>query len=372
MNMRVLVFLALAAATTFAQRHKLEADNATPEGQTLQAIDQQTDDANKAGLIDAYLEKYPSGSGVAWACEQLQEIRLKQGQYDKAIAAGEKLLAADPHDMDAAYQNLKAAEGKKDPELVLIWAAKTSDLAREAAAKPPADDDAKQAVDRAKQVDTYTEYADYAAALGSTKPATTIALVESIEKRNPKSEYLSKAWGPYLRAEQQLGDPAKAGHAAETILEHDADNDEALLVAADYNLRVARKPDKVIEYSSHLTEVLSKKPKPDGITDADWEKRKGQMLGVAYWMSGISYVGEGKFAQGDKSLRAALPYIQSNKDLMATGLFHLGLADYKLSKGNKAMLRDALKYSEQSAALPGPMQAQAQTNATAIRRELGR
>jgi len=289
------------------------------------------------------------------------------------VFAATIVLAQDPNaDMDAAYQKLKAAEAAKDPRQILEWAEKTSDAARKAAAMPANNDDAKQAVSRAKQVDTYTEYSEYAAALQSQDPKMVIALVESIDKRNPKSQYLSQAWGPYLHAIQQGGDSAKTDAAAEHILENDPNNSEALLVAADYNLRVKKQPDKVIAYSDKLIEVLNGNAKPEGMSDADWQKRKNTMLGVAYWMSGLSNTSLGKFTQADKDLRAALPYIQENKDLLATGLFNLGLVDYKLSRTNKAMLRDALKYSEQCAAMSSPVQAQAETNVQAIQRELKR
>ena len=280
------------------------------------------------------------------------------------------LFAQEAGDMDAAYQNLKAAEAKKDPQQILEWAEKTSVAARKAAATPANDDDAKQAVSRAKQVDTYTEYSEYAAALQTQDPKMVIALVESIDKRNPKSQYLSLAWGPYLHAVQQGGDGAKTDAAAEHILENDPNNPDALLVAADYNMRVKKQPEKVIAYSTKLIETLNAGAKPEGMSDADWSKRKSTMLGVAYWMNGLSYTGEGKFTDADKALRAALPYIQDNKDLLATGLFNLGLVDYKLSRGNKAMLRDALKYSQQCAAMPSAVQSQAETNVKAIEREL--
>jgi tetratricopeptide (TPR) repeat protein len=89
-------------------------------------------------------------------------------------------------------------------------------------------------------------------------------------------------------------------------------------------------------------------------------------------MAGITYSGQGKYAEADKSLRAALPNLKEQQ-VRAIGLFHLGLADYQLGKAskNRAQIQDALKYSEQSAAIQSPLQPQAQKNVRAIRGELG-
>jgi tetratricopeptide (TPR) repeat protein len=92
------------------------------------------------------------------------------------------------------------------------------------------------------------------------------------------------------------------------------------------------------------------------------------MLGLAYWMEGVSYNGQHQYAQADKSFRSALPLVKENKQLLPIVLFHLGVADFELGKSSKsrAMMQDALKYSQQSAALPSPMQTEAANNVKAI------
>ena len=53
-------------------------------------------------------------NATPWVLEQLQGIYVKANEPDKIIAAGDKLLALDPDDPEAALQCLKAAETKKD------------------------------------------------------------------------------------------------------------------------------------------------------------------------------------------------------------------------------------------------------------------
>ena len=87
---------------------------------------------------------------------------------------------------------------KKDPDLVLKWSAKTSELAQKVVASPqPTDADEvenwKARVDYARQVNTYTEYSLYAMALQTADPKKQVELIEALQQRNPKSEYLAKA-----------------------------------------------------------------------------------------------------------------------------------------------------------------------------------
>jgi tetratricopeptide (TPR) repeat protein len=171
---------------------------------------------------------------------------------------------------------------------------------------------------------------------------------------------------------QQSGQAAQTGPAAEQVLAGDPKCDDALLFAADFNLN-QKHNDKAIDYAGQLAEAVKAKAKPEGVADADWEKAKNAKLGLAYWYSGLAYNAAGKFGDADKVLRQAIPLLQDNQQALGVGLFNLGLADYKMAKanGNKPLLQDALKYSQQSAAIKGPLQTQAAQNVKAIRGELG-
>ena len=130
--------------------------------------------------------------------EQLQAIYVKAGDSDKTIAAGEKLLALDPDDPEAAMQNLKASEAKKDLPGVKKWAGVASANARKMAASPqPKDaeqvDSWKSEVAYAAQVDQYTDYALYRVGAESRDPKVTVEFLELLGQHNPKSEYVAKS-----------------------------------------------------------------------------------------------------------------------------------------------------------------------------------
>ena len=127
---RLMLAVGLAAVPALAQRHNLsQFTTQTDEGKALQAISTEQDVNRKLGLMEEFASKYPKHEATSWVLYQMQTEALKANQFDKATEAGEKLLAMDPLDVDAAYNNIKAAEGKKDTTAIIKWAQLTSSLA---------------------------------------------------------------------------------------------------------------------------------------------------------------------------------------------------------------------------------------------------
>ncbi len=361
------LFVALVVPISLAaQRHKLTINAETPEGQLLQQIGLEEDPANKLALLEKFTAQYPTHEAAAWVYAQMVPLYSKTGQPDKAMEAAAKLLALDPEDAQTAHAALRAAEARNDPDAIKRWAVHVSEVARKVAQKPKPQDEEeaevwKQEVDFARQVDTYSEYALYAAALQAQDPRKKIELIETLEQRNPQSQYIPQVRGVYVVALQQAGETAKAVAVAENILEADQSNEDMLLLVADFYLKQNKSPDKVIAYSEKMIELMKTKPQPEGVADADWERKKTLVTGLGYWMSGVTYAAQNKYAQADKQLREALPYIKDNDQLLAVAYFHLGVANYKLEK-----ILDAIKFNQECIKIKSPLQAQAKRNLAAI------
>jgi hypothetical protein len=359
--------LALAAAPGWTQCHKLaEINTASPEGQLLQKAGLEEDAAKKLALQEEFATQYPQHEAAGWVYEQLLNGYVNSKEAGKALAVGEKLAGMPPECVEDAQQTLKAAEMKKDPDLVLKWSAKTAELARKvvASAQPQDADEVenwKARVDYARQVNTYTEYALYAMALGTADPKKQVALIESLQQRNAKSEYFAKAVDTLFVAYQKSGAADKAVSFAQQIAATGSPSEDMLLVLTD---DAAKKKDgeQVHAYSAKLVEVTSSKPKPEGVADADWTKRKNTILGLAYSMNGKQYLNDGKLAEADEELRKSLPLVEENVGLKTEVLFYLGLANYKMEK-----VQDAFNFFKACAAVKSPFQAQATKNLTAIR-----
>ncbi|MBL8232320.1 MAG: hypothetical protein JNL98_27740 [Bryobacterales bacterium] len=377
-TLRLILLAALVTGTLAAQRHKLVINAETPEGQLLQQIGQEQDAAKKTGLMEDFLTKHSKHDGAAWVLDQLVSAHLKSSNFDKALDAGQKLLAMDPNDVVTSHNCLKAAEGKKDPDAIRQWAISTSAVARKAAAAPkPADaddeEDWKNNVAYAKQVDTYTEYALYVAALGAQDPAKRIGLIEALQTQSPKSQYVPQLEGLYFLALRQSQQNDKALALAERVLEREQTNEDMLLAVMDSYFNKKQNPDKVIAYGNKLAELMASKPKPEGVADADWDKRKNLLMGMGYWMAGMTYANQNKHLDTDRDLRKALPLVSDNEPLKAQTLFYLALANYRMGepKKDKKLMAESLRFNQQCAAIKSPFQATAQKNAAAIRAQFG-
>jgi tetratricopeptide (TPR) repeat protein len=366
---RTLVILMALTAAAYGQRHKAveDVDTEKPEGKLLQPALQESDPAKKAALLEAFAQQFPKFENTPWVLEQIQASYVKAGDPDKIIAAGEKLLAVDPDDPEAAMQNLKASETKKDMAGIKKWAGVASTNARKMAATPqPKDaeqvDSWKSEVDYAKQVDQYTDYALYRAGAESRDPKTVIELLELLQTHSPKSEYLARAENLLFVAYNQAGATDKATALAEKSIAAGQASEDMLLVVVDTYAKNKKEPEKVHAYSAKIVEMMAAKPKPEGIADADWTAHKNQVIGLAHYMSGALYEKEGKPRDVDKEMRAALPLVAFNPVIKAEVLFDLGSANYKMEKA-----QDAADFYRECSAIKSPFQAQAAKNLQVIK-----
>ena len=280
-------------------------------------------------------------------------------------------------DLDDAYAQMKDAQEKKDADAVKKWAGEVSKAARaEAARAKPADaTDAawKERVDFAKEADTLSEY-DLAttAAQPGLAPAKTVELVDALLAQNPKTQYIGACASAYLAAldKQSAG---KSLDGAAKIVNGDPNNEDALFALA--NGFSTKAPDRALGYANKLVAVVRAKAKPEGMSEGDWDKQKTTMLAYGYYIAGtISATGaRPSFPDCDKDLRAGLPYITKQPQLAGNTYFYLGLCNYQISKltQDRSKLQEAQKFSEQSAAMAGPMQQQASRNAALMKQELG-
>ena len=331
--------LVLAVGNSWAQCHQLaELNAASPEGQLLQQASQESDNAKKLVLLEQFASQYPKHEAIGWVYEQMLDGYVKANDADKALAAGEKLDAIPPECVESAQQTLKAAEMKKDPDQVKKWSAKTAALAQKVVASPqPKEEDQvenwKARVDYAKQVNTYTEYSLYAMALQTPDPKKQAELLEALQQRNPKSEYLAKANGVMFVAYQKAGANDKALALALQAANAGQASEDMLLVLADDSLK-KKDSEKIHTYTAKIVEMASAAPKPDGVADADWTKRKNTILGLAYYMSGKDYYNQGKFAPADKDLRQALPLVDANINIRTEVLYLLGLRQLQVGENS--------------------------------------
>jgi hypothetical protein len=284
--------------------------------------------------------------------------------------AGPVVAVAD--DLEDAVQSLKDAVAKKDVDAVKKLAATIRPMTAEIlAVAAPADADEKKdwegRMAYAKSTQLYVESAFYTVALQS-EPAVMVDLIATLEQQNPKSKYLNQAYGPYLVALEKAGDKAKIPAIAEKGLANFPENEDLLLYMTE-TAYAKKQTDRALNFANRLTAAINKRGKPEGVTAADWERKKSAELGYGYWTAGVISAEKGLFVPADKNLRAALPLIQGQPAMQGPALFYLGMANYQLGKmtNNKAKVLEGAKFSEQSMAIPGPYQDQARHNSLVMK-----
>jgi hypothetical protein len=270
-------------------------------------------------------------------------------------------------DLNDSFNGLKAAVEAKDPAKVKTLAPQTSQEARKIVAEPQPSDanavaDWKARVEFAKGADKYSEYALSTAATQASDPNLTIELVNQLLAQSPKSQYLDECASVYLTAVSKES-PDKALAGATKIAAAVPDNEDALLIMASSNNAGA---------ANRLVNVMRAKKKPEGVSEADWDKRKNYMLGQGLFYAGVGQCSAKNpgWVDCDRDLRAALPLIAPQQT--GAAYFYLGLANYQLGKltQDRSKIQQGIKYSDQAAGMPGPMQAQAARNSQGMKADL--
>jgi tetratricopeptide (TPR) repeat protein len=325
-------FVALLAQYCPAQT---EAENIEPA--ELEHVLRQSDPEMKVLLLDRFWKDYQRTGLIHWAFDDICNAFEAAGQPTGALAAGEKLLARDPQDVEIAQKSLKIAEGQKDAALIEKWSA----IAARAAGSTGALHD-------------HVDYLAYSAITQIADSGRKREAIEQFLKSHKGSPYQTSLEDLYLQGWRESGDSQGTLAAAQRILQQDDSNLSALAIVADGYLQSEKEPQKLMAYARKIMTVVEKQRKPEGLTAGEWSRKKAPLIGHAYWMIGTVSMQQDKYSDADKSIRAALPYLKDDSKLLSTALFYLGWANYRL--GN---LPDALRFNKQCALVQGPYQAQA-------------
>ena len=367
-----LLMLVLFAVNGLAARHKIEIDPETKAGFMLQQIKQERNAAKKLEIMVQFADEFPKDDNLPWVLEQLQPVYFEAKAYDKVIAVGDRLLSVDPTDVDAANLCLKAAEETKDREAIhkyakLAWITADASIQAGKPANISITDWDKQQ-DFCKSVKTYSEYA--IASLAPKDDKDQIAeVLKWVEELNPKSPYLAGAkQAPQTVLTANAASSAELVKQAQETIQKDPNNVDALATLSEH-ANEAGDHVHVILYTGKLLEALNG-PKPADLSDSDWKLRRERYMLSALWMNGISNSLRNNYAQADRSLRAVLPSIRGNPQMLSAGLYHLGYVNYQLAeKGEPNRVFEALRFNQECAQIKSNYQEQAAKNITAIKSE---
>ena len=365
-----LLALLLAHSLLAGVNKKLVVKADTPEGNFLQLISLETDYDKRLALIGQFTMMFPQSESIGWAYSQIQDANFRDGQWDKTIQAGDKLLELDPDDLEAARVNLQASKSKDDAALVKKYTEMSELIAQRVVKMPVLEDDPEEAARQKKREEVASnvmaqkEYALYDQALNAADPNKKIALLDQVLQLNPHTRYLNDVLLSYFLAYKKLNDSARTLAAAERVLQRDQSHEDVLLFVADYYFRRKQEPRKVLEYCEKIVALMGSKKKPYALSETEWAHQKSLYSGLAHYMAGSVHVNNEEYESADKSLRLALPFVQDNNTYLPAVLSSLAWTNYQLARYS-----EAVSFYKQCLPYGGVYKEQAEKNLAAIKAE---
>ena len=156
-----------------------------------------------------------------------------------------------------------------------------------------------------KEIKDPAEYNAYVGALGQKDAAAKISGLEAFLAQYPNSVMKEDALELLMGTYQQAGNQAKVIDTANRLLATNPNNVRALVLLA-YNERAAQKWADAKQHAERGLQAIPNMSKPDGVSDADFEKQKTQMAGLLDSVAGFSALQLKDNATAEKDLRAAV------------------------------------------------------------------
>jgi tetratricopeptide (TPR) repeat protein len=312
----------------------------TPEEKAFIAIAAATDPTEKLALIDKFLADYGQGELAIIAYEQYIAFYFAQKNYDKAAEYAEKLLSVDPDNLAAGVNLLRAGAEKNDSAKVFAAGERISGiLARYKAAPPPEGVDAiswpsmkQQNLENAAQNIRYVEYQLITFASQTRDPAARAALFERFVHAFPESAYVSGARDMIATSYQQAQNYPKMVESAEKTLAQDPKHPTLLLLLADYFSEKGEQLDKAENYAHQAIEQLGAAVKPEGVSDADWQKQTTLQKGLAWSALGQVFINQKKDTQALEAFQTAAPLVKPDAGAYARNQYRMGFALINLKR----------------------------------------
>jgi hypothetical protein len=181
------------------------------------------------------------------------------------------------------------------------------------AAQPAAQSQPAASPSQAPVIKDPAEYNAYVGAVQQTDPAAKISGLEAFVTQYPNSVMKTQALEILMGTYQQSNNVKKTMDAATRLVAADAANVRALFVLAYFDRLMAQNGDPNakqlladgLKYGQQGLDNLPKFAKPDGTSDADFQKMKDQMSGTFNAAMGMASLQNKDYPNAIKGLRAA-------------------------------------------------------------------
>ncbi len=216
---------------------------------------------------------------------------------------------------------------------VLVFVVATLAVAQQSSAPQGAGQGAP--AQQKKEIKDPAEYNAYMGAINSTDPHQKASALEGFVTQYPNSVMKIDALELLMRTYQQLGDVAKTIDAANKVLQADPNNETALALLS-YLDRVKAQSEQPPQSTTDLEaaaqfgqrglQALQSYPKPENMSDLDFQKLKDQLAGIFNASVGLSCLQKNDYPCAQKSLQSSVSALPANDPTAFSLIYPLALA----------------------------------------------
>ena len=353
----------------------------SPEDKLMLAMNGASDPNAKVALLEKFAQEHSDSNYLPCAEQLLTKYYAQLQQYDQAIAAGQKAVAANYLDVPFLEDLLQAyiSSGKASDEAFdIIFKAAPQIKAEAVIPRNTSETDAqfeaakKNAEQQAKDAASYMAYALFQLLPRVTDPSQQIKLLDQFTQAYPEAakEQATRLNYRYAIAYTQSNQPEKADEYSEKAIASDPNNIEALnLVSYDYALRRRTNQAKAEEYAKKVLSLIPTMKKPEGVSDEEFKTQQDTQEGMARLTIGfldLEKTGPSHRTAGAiKQLEQAANLLKASPELQGQAYYFLGYSYEALYPPDHYRARAAL---ERAASIHCSMQGQARELLAKIKR----
>lgn len=354
----------------------------TPEDHLMLAYNKAGGTQEQIQLLQQFALAHPNSKFLPCADEYLTMAYLKAGNYDQAIAAGEKDLARHYLTLNLLTSLLKAyaSSGKASDQAFQLIMETPQQVKKEIAATVTVNTTAAQAKkaeqEAAQQRKEYlqnSEYTFFQLLPRVTDPAQRIKYLDEFTKTFPNSAYAKQAAVQYFIAAETARQKDKLLDYGEKAVAADPNNPATLNMVADGYVTFQMQFEKAAAHAKKALELLKSAKKPAGMSDEQFQTYQKQQTGLA--RSTLGYI-ELRGSKGNRGIAAAIRDLKEAADLLegkpnfqARALYYLGFAYERRYPPQHRLAEEAL---DKAAALNTPWKSQVDELLKKVRAARGR
>lgn len=341
----------------------------TPEDKLMLAVNGADSPQAQADALNKFAAENADSKFMPCVNEYLTMTYVKMQDFDKAIEAGEKDVAAQYLDVNLITNLLKAYVGagkaadaafeliNQAPQLIRDELMQTTSGTAAGAAKEH--EDSEQLI---KDVRAYVEYAFFQLLPRVSDGAKRLQDLDAFVKAYPDTTNTNRVNVQYFAAYQMTGDAEKVFEYGNKAVESDSANVATLNLVADA-FATSQKPHtkEAGDYAKKALGIATDMQKPEGMTDDQFKTYKDTQLGLAHATLGYVQLTEGSashhVAPAITEFKTAVDLLAANPQLQARTLYFLGYAYEVLAPANHRAAAEALT---KCAAMDTPWKSQAE------------